>query len=173
MGREWRTGQEDVSEALHKGKPAATDRRPLPSLTHSFTLDFIITGRTKALLEGEVKPLVEQFLQPRGLELSPKKTVITHKVKGEANPYDPAYETYFEKREVFTKSRCFNAIGAYLVRKSKAEIKGGNQRRKSKAVPITRELQEFSATIRKIRSRTSLEILLRTTLGRALEIARQ
>ena len=99
-------------------------------------------------------------MQPRGLELSPKKTVVTHKVKGEANPYDPAYETYFEKREVFTKSRCFNAIGAYLVRKSKA-------------VPITRELQEFSATIRKIRSRTSLEILLRTTLGRALEIARQ
>jgi hypothetical protein len=37
------------------------------------------------------------------------------------------------KREVFTKSRCFNAIGAYLVRKSKAEIKGGNQRLKSKA----------------------------------------
>ena len=143
-------------------------KKPLPSLGGKlprvnfipFADDFIITGRTKELLEGEVKPLVEQFLQPRGLELSPKKTVVTHKVKGEANPYDPAYETYFEKREVFTKSRCFNAIGAYLVRKSKA-------------VPITRELQEFSATIRKIRSRTSLEILLRTTLGRALEIARQ
>ena len=44
--------------------------------------DFIITGRTKELLEGEVKPLVEQFLQPRGLELSPKKTVITHVGQG-------------------------------------------------------------------------------------------
>jgi RNA-directed DNA polymerase len=44
--------------------------------------DFIITGRTKELLEGEVKPLVEQFLQPRGLELSPKKTVITHVEQG-------------------------------------------------------------------------------------------
>jgi len=44
--------------------------------------DFIITGRTKELLEEEVKPLVEQFLQPRGLELSPKKTVITHVEQG-------------------------------------------------------------------------------------------
>jgi RNA-directed DNA polymerase len=40
--------------------------------------DFIITGRTKELLEGEIKPLVEQFMQKRGLELSPEKTVITH-----------------------------------------------------------------------------------------------
>ena len=44
--------------------------------------DFIITGRTKELLEGEIKPLVEQFLRPRGLELSPKKTVITHVEQG-------------------------------------------------------------------------------------------
>src|SRR5256886_11520966 len=44
--------------------------------------DFVITGRTKELLEGEIKPLVEQFLQERGLELSPAKTVITHVEKG-------------------------------------------------------------------------------------------
>jgi RNA-directed DNA polymerase len=44
--------------------------------------DFIITGRTKELLEGEIKPLVEKFLRPRGLELSPKKTVITHVEQG-------------------------------------------------------------------------------------------
>ena len=44
--------------------------------------DFVISGRTKELLEGEVKLLVEQFLQERGLELSPKKTVITHVEKG-------------------------------------------------------------------------------------------
>jgi RNA-directed DNA polymerase len=40
--------------------------------------DFIITGRTRELLEHEIKPLVEQFLRERGLELSPDKTVITH-----------------------------------------------------------------------------------------------
>ena len=44
--------------------------------------DFIITGRSKELLEGEIKPLVEQYLQERGLELSPAKTVITHVEKG-------------------------------------------------------------------------------------------
>lgn len=40
--------------------------------------DFIITGRTKELLEHEVKPLVESFLRERGLELSAEKTKITH-----------------------------------------------------------------------------------------------
>src|SRR5712691_11135546 len=60
------------------GKPAATDRPRLTPLSHSFTLDFVITSKSKELLEGEIKPLVEYFLQERGLELSPKKTVITH-----------------------------------------------------------------------------------------------
>ena len=41
--------------------------------------DFVITGKSKELLEGEVKPL---FLKERGLELSPTKTVITHVEKG-------------------------------------------------------------------------------------------
>jgi RNA-directed DNA polymerase len=40
--------------------------------------DFLITGRSKAVLEQEVKPLVEHFLAERGLSLSPAKTVITH-----------------------------------------------------------------------------------------------
>ena len=40
--------------------------------------DFIITGRSPDLLEHEVLPLVEQFLQERGLELSTEKTSITH-----------------------------------------------------------------------------------------------
>jgi RNA-directed DNA polymerase len=40
--------------------------------------DFIITGTSQELLEREVKPLVEQFLKERGLELSHEKTRITH-----------------------------------------------------------------------------------------------
>lgn len=44
--------------------------------------DFIITGRTKELLEDEVKPLVTAFLAERGLELSPTKTTITHVTDG-------------------------------------------------------------------------------------------
>jgi RNA-directed DNA polymerase len=44
--------------------------------------DFIITGRSKELLENEVKPLVETFLAERGLQLSPTKTAITHISEG-------------------------------------------------------------------------------------------
>ena len=44
--------------------------------------DFIITGTTKEVLENEVKPLVEQFMRDRGLQLSPEKTCITHIEQG-------------------------------------------------------------------------------------------
>ncbi len=44
--------------------------------------DFLITGRSKELLEQEVKPLVEQFMRERGLQLSAEKTVITHIEEG-------------------------------------------------------------------------------------------
>src|SRR5207302_8491240 len=40
--------------------------------------DFIITGSSRFLLEHKVKPLVEQFLEERSLELSHEKTRITH-----------------------------------------------------------------------------------------------
>src|SRR5262249_54035479 len=44
--------------------------------------DFIITGTSRFLLEHKVKPLVEQFLQERGLELSHEKTRITRSDDG-------------------------------------------------------------------------------------------
>jgi RNA-directed DNA polymerase len=44
--------------------------------------DFLITGRSKELLEQEVKPVVEAFLRERGLELSPEKTKITPMEEG-------------------------------------------------------------------------------------------
>jgi len=44
--------------------------------------DFVITGKTKELLENEVKPLVENFLKERGLTLSEEKTKITHIEEG-------------------------------------------------------------------------------------------
>jgi len=40
--------------------------------------DFIVTGRTREILQHEVRPLLERFLAERGLELSHDKTVITH-----------------------------------------------------------------------------------------------
>lgn len=44
--------------------------------------DFIITGESKEILENEVKPLVENFLKERGLELSQTKTQITNIEQG-------------------------------------------------------------------------------------------
>src|SRR6266849_1603330 len=43
-----------------------------------FADDFIITGKSKEVLEHEVKPLLKQFMRERGLELSVEKTLITH-----------------------------------------------------------------------------------------------
>jgi len=44
--------------------------------------DFVVTGSSKELLETEVKPLVEEFLRERGLELSQEKTQVTHIADG-------------------------------------------------------------------------------------------
>src|SRR5208283_2517291 len=41
-----------------------------------------ITGPTKEVLENEVRPLVERFLNERELQLSPEKTRITHITEG-------------------------------------------------------------------------------------------
>src|SRR6266849_5297177 len=49
-----------------------------PLISYGIISDFIMTGSSQALLEQEVKPLVEQFLRVRGLELSQTKTPITH-----------------------------------------------------------------------------------------------
>ena len=40
--------------------------------------DFCVTGKSRRLLEQEVKPAVEKFLAERGLTLSEEKTVITY-----------------------------------------------------------------------------------------------
>ncbi|WP_321414738.1 reverse transcriptase domain-containing protein [uncultured Desulfobacter sp.] len=40
--------------------------------------DFIVTGRSPEMLKYKVKPLIKEFLKIRGLELSEKKTIITH-----------------------------------------------------------------------------------------------
>jgi RNA-directed DNA polymerase len=68
---------------LREKYPKATrkSRRAKVNLVR-FADDFIITGASKELLENEVKPIVEAFLQERGLALSPEKTHITHITDG-------------------------------------------------------------------------------------------
>jgi RNA-directed DNA polymerase len=73
MGREWGTGQEGVSEALHKGKPAATDRRPLPSLNHSFTLDLVICCRGRA---EEALAIMRDIMKKLKLTVNETKTRV-------------------------------------------------------------------------------------------------
>ncbi|MBU1718757.1 MAG: group II intron reverse transcriptase/maturase, partial [Bacteroidetes bacterium] len=44
--------------------------------------DFVVTATDKDTLENKVKPLIEEFLVKRGLQLSPEKTKITHITEG-------------------------------------------------------------------------------------------
>jgi RNA-directed DNA polymerase len=47
-----------------------------------FADDFIVTGSSRAVLNDEVRPLVQAFLHERGLTLSENKTRITHIEQG-------------------------------------------------------------------------------------------
>ena len=76
-----------LEQLLKENYPAGRRVKSLGGLTSSVNFiryadDFVITSKSKDLLKGEVQPLVEQFLQQRGLKLSPTKTVITHVEKG-------------------------------------------------------------------------------------------
>jgi RNA-directed DNA polymerase len=74
----------DGLEALLTRHYANTRRRASRYKVHliRYADDFIITGTSEVLLEYGVKPLVEHFLQERGLELSHEKTRITRSEDG-------------------------------------------------------------------------------------------
>ena len=55
------------------GKPAATDRRPLPPLNHSFTLDLVVGFQHRTEAERFLQEFRER-LAKFGLELHPDKT---------------------------------------------------------------------------------------------------
>lgn len=44
--------------------------------------DFIVTGKSRRILERSIRPAIEEFLAERGLSLSPEKTAITHIKEG-------------------------------------------------------------------------------------------
>jgi len=66
-----------LDQTFHRKTVAGITINPKINLIR-YADDFIITGATKDVLEKEVRPLVEQFLRERGLQLSPEKTCITH-----------------------------------------------------------------------------------------------
>jgi len=72
-------GLERVLKEKYPSRPLKSFGNKNPSVNFiRYADDFIVTSRSKDLLERDVKPLIEQFLRERGLELSPTKTVITH-----------------------------------------------------------------------------------------------
>jgi RNA-directed DNA polymerase len=62
--------QEQYPKTTRKGRKAKVN-------LCRYADDFVISASSKELMQNEVKPLVEQFLQERGLELSQEKTSIT------------------------------------------------------------------------------------------------
>lgn len=63
--------EQNIKERLHK--------KPSPKVNFvRYADDFIVTAKSKELLENEVLPVIETFLKDRGLELSKEKTKITH-----------------------------------------------------------------------------------------------
>lgn len=62
-----------LEDAVHKAVP----RRSRVNYVR-YADDFIITGKSKRILEENIKPAVEEFLSKRGLELSSEKTMVTY-----------------------------------------------------------------------------------------------
>lgn len=76
-----------VLDGLEQVCFGGTSRRARCRRPHKFNVvryadDFIITASTEQFLREQVKPAVEAFLRPRGLELSEDKTRITHVDEG-------------------------------------------------------------------------------------------
>jgi len=68
-----------LERSLQEAFPKTTDKGRRQKVNFvRYADDFVVTGSSRELLEDEVKPLVEQFLRERGLELSQEKTSITH-----------------------------------------------------------------------------------------------
>lgn len=101
--------------------------------------DFVISGATREILHQQVMPLVQAFLQRRGLTLSPEKTHITHisegfdflgqnvrKYNGQylSKPSAKSQKALLTKVRVLlkTEGRSLSAIG--LIRKLNPIIRG-------------------------------------------------
>ena len=64
------------------GKKGSQKRKKYGVNLVRYADDFIVTGKSKEILETQVKPLISNFLSERGLTLSEEKTSITHIEEG-------------------------------------------------------------------------------------------
>jgi RNA-directed DNA polymerase len=67
-----------VLDGMEQAIKASLPRRRCRVNFVRYADDFIVTAKSKLILERYVKPAIERFLAERGLQLSPEKTVITH-----------------------------------------------------------------------------------------------
>lgn len=81
--------------------------------------DFIVTASNKEILEHKIKPLIEEFLTLRGLQLSPEKTKITHITEG--------FNFLGQNIRLYSKNKL-------LIRPSKDSIKSAKGKLKEKIV---------------------------------------
>ncbi len=70
-----------VLDGLEQAVHCAVPRRSRINFIR-YADDFIITGKSRTILEEAIKPVVEAFLRERGPALSPEKTLITHITDG-------------------------------------------------------------------------------------------
>lgn len=66
----------------HFGKKGSKKRQGSGVYLIRYADDFIVTGKSREILETRVKPAIEQFLVERGLAISADKTTIVHVEQG-------------------------------------------------------------------------------------------
>ncbi|WP_264707109.1 MULTISPECIES: group II intron reverse transcriptase/maturase [unclassified Wolbachia] len=115
-------GLDDVFNK-HFGKKGTKKRKKYGVHMIRYADDFIVTGKSKEILETKVKRLVEDFLSQRGLSLSAGKTKITHIEQG----FDFLGQTvrkYKTKLIIKPSEKSVNRLLKrirYLIRKKNAE----------------------------------------------------
>jgi len=99
--------------------------------------DFIITGKSKSILEDAIQPVVEGFLAERGLELSPEKTVVTHIKDG----FTFLGQTFRKHGRVLHITPCTEGVHALMQ-------KVGKLIRKHVSAPMPVLIKKLNATLR-------------------------
>jgi RNA-directed DNA polymerase len=99
--------------------------------------DFIITGKSKTLLETKVKPAVEKFLEERGLSLSQEKTKITYIRKG-FTFLGQTFRKHGKILHITPSNEAFNS----LIQKVGTII------RKNRGAPMEAMIKELNSTLR-------------------------
>jgi RNA-directed DNA polymerase len=76
MGREWSVTMTGLVRHCNRGKPAATDRRCLPPLSHSFTLDCLLVVKSQRAGERVTASLTRVLRQHLRLEINATKSTV-------------------------------------------------------------------------------------------------